>query len=59
VQTLATNTRYLHDTILELAERLLATVPETALAHLMLTCTGSEANDLAYRIAKVHTGGTG
>jgi len=59
VQTLATNTRYLHETILELAERLLATVPETALAHLMLTCTGSEANDLAYRIAKVRTGGSG
>ncbi|KAA0596076.1 4-aminobutyrate aminotransferase-like enzyme [Azospirillum lipoferum] len=58
-QTLATNTRYLHDTILELAERLLATVPETGLSHLMLTCTGSEANDLAYRIAKVRTGGTG
>jgi 4-aminobutyrate aminotransferase-like enzyme len=58
-RTLATNTRYLHDTILELAERLLASVPETALAHLMLTCTGSEANDLAYRIAKVRTGGTG
>jgi 4-aminobutyrate aminotransferase-like enzyme len=59
VATLATNTRYLHGTILELAERLLATVPETDLAHLMLTCTGSEANDLAYRMAKVRTGGTG
>lgn len=59
VQTLATNTRYLHDTILELAERLLASVPGTDLAHMMLTCTGSEANDLAYRIAKVRTGGTG
>ncbi|TPG47151.1 aspartate aminotransferase family protein [Sphingomonas glacialis] len=59
VATLATNTRYLHDTILELAERLLATVPETELAHLMLTCTGSEANDLAYRMAKVRTGETG
>jgi 4-aminobutyrate aminotransferase-like enzyme len=58
-RTLATNTRYLHDTILELAERLLATVRGTDLAHLMLTCTGSEANDLAYRIAKVRTGGTG
>ena len=58
-RTLATNTRYLHDTILELAERLLATVPETGLAHLMLTCTGSEANDLAYRIAQVRTGGKG
>lgn len=59
VQTLATNTRYLHDTILELAERMLATVPGTGLGHMMLTCTGSEANDLAYRIAKVRTGGTG
>ncbi|MCX8957798.1 aspartate aminotransferase family protein [Erwinia psidii] len=59
VQTLATNTRYLHDTILTLAERLLSTVPETSLAHLMLTCTGSEANDLAYRIARIRTGGTG
>jgi 4-aminobutyrate aminotransferase-like enzyme len=59
VRTLATNTRYLHDTILELAERLLATVRETDLAHLMLTCTGSEANDLAYRIAKMRTAGTG
>jgi 4-aminobutyrate aminotransferase-like enzyme len=59
VRTLATNTRYLHETILALAERLLVTVPETALAHLMLTCTGSEANDLAYRVAKVRTGGTG
>jgi 4-aminobutyrate aminotransferase-like enzyme len=59
VKTLATNTRYLHDTILELAERLLRTVKETGLSHLMLTCTGSEANDLAYRIAKARTGGTG
>lgn len=59
VKTLATNTRYLHDTILELAQRMLATVPETDLAHLMLTCTGSEANDVAYRIAQVRTGGTG
>lgn len=59
VTTLATNTRYLHDTILALAEHLLASVPGTGLAHLMLTCTGSEANDLAYRIAKVRTGGTG
>lgn len=57
--TLQTNTRYLHDTILELAERLLRSVPGTDLAHLMLTCTGSEANDLAYRMAKVRTGGTG
>jgi 4-aminobutyrate aminotransferase-like enzyme len=59
VRTLATNTRYLHDTILELAERLLATVPGSGLAHLMLTCSGSEANDLAYRMAQARTGGVG
>jgi 4-aminobutyrate aminotransferase-like enzyme len=38
---------------------MLATVSETGLAHMMLTCSGSEANDLAYRIAQVRTGGTG
>ena len=55
---LNTHTRYLHDTILDYAERFLATFP-APLGHVMFTCTGSEANDLAYRIAKSHTGGTG
>ena len=54
----ASHTRYLHDTVLDYAERLLATFP-TDLSHVMFTCTGSEANDLAYRIARAHTGGTG
>lgn len=58
VATLCTNTRYLHETILELADGLLSTV-RGDLSHMMLTCSGSEANDLAYRIAKVRTGGTG
>lgn len=56
--TLATHTRYLHDGILSYAERLLATFP-TGLSHAMFTCTGSEANDLALRIAREATGGTG
>ncbi|MGI4941167.1 MAG: aspartate aminotransferase family protein [Janthinobacterium lividum] len=56
--TLNTHTRYLHETILDYSERLLATFPEH-LGHVMFTCTGSEANDLAYRIAKSFTGGTG
>lgn len=56
--TLNTHTRYLHDGILDYAERLLGTMP-AALGHLMLTCTGSEANDLALRIAAAHTGGNG
>lgn len=54
----ASHTRYLHDTVLDYAERLLATMPRE-LAHVMFTCTGSEANDLALRIARAQTGGTG
>jgi 4-aminobutyrate aminotransferase-like enzyme len=56
--TLATHTRYLHEGILNYAERLLATFP-AAIGHLMLTCTGSEANDLALQIARAATGKTG
>lgn len=59
VATLCTNTRYLHETILELAEGLLETIEGSELSHMMLTGSGSEANDLAYRIAQVRTGGTG
>jgi len=55
---LATHTRYLHDGILDYADRLLALFP-TELSHVMFTCTGSEANDLGYRIARAATGGTG
>ena len=55
---LNTHTRYLHDGILDYAERLLATMP-SELGHATFTCTGSEANDLALRIAGAHTGGTG
>ena len=56
--TLATHTRYLHEAPLDYAERLLATMP-AALEHFMFTCTGSEANDLAVRIARAVTGAEG
>ena len=56
--TLNTHTRYLHDGVLTLAERLLATMPPE-LGNVMFTCTGSEANDLAIRVSKAATGGTG
>ena len=56
--TLNTHTRYLTDGVLDYAERLLATLPDE-MAHVMFTCTGSEANDLAYRAARAYTGGTG
>jgi 4-aminobutyrate aminotransferase-like enzyme len=55
---LNTHTRYLHPAIVRYAEELLETFP-TELGHVMFTCTGSEAGDLALRIAKAHTGGTG
>ncbi len=58
VGVLATNTRYLHRAILGYAERLLATMP-SELGHLMYTCTGSDANDLAVRIAQSHTDAKG
>ena len=55
---LNTHTRYLHDGVVEYAERLVATFP-SALSQAMFTCTGSEANDLALRIARSHTGASG
>lgn len=56
--TLNVHTRYMHEAVLDYAEKLLATFP-AELGHVMFTCTGSEANDLACRFAEVHTGGTG
>jgi 4-aminobutyrate aminotransferase-like enzyme len=55
---LATHTRYLHAGILEYAERLTATLP----AHLdacIFVNSGSEANDVAWRIAQSATGHRG
>src|ERR1700739_3005811 len=57
-RTLNTHTRYLAEQPLELAERLLATFPRE-ISNVIYTCTGSEANDLAVRISKAVTGGTG
>jgi 4-aminobutyrate aminotransferase-like enzyme len=56
--TLNTHTRYLTDGLVDYAERLVATF-EGSLDRAMFTCTGSEANDLALRIARHYTGGTG
>lgn len=56
--TLCTHTRYLQEGILNYAEDLLGTF-KGDVGHAMFTCTGSEANDLAMRIAKHHTGNKG
>ncbi|GLQ52523.1 aminotransferase class III-fold pyridoxal phosphate-dependent enzyme [Dyella flava] len=51
---LNTNTRYLHDNIVEYALRLTATLP-VPLSVVFLTNSGTEANDLALRLARAHT----
>ena len=56
--TLNTHTRYLQEGILDYAEQVLDTLP-AQLETMMFACTGSEANDLALRIAKHVSGGTG
>ncbi|MEJ6123863.1 aspartate aminotransferase family protein [Vibrio sp. 2-Bac 85] len=58
VQTLNVHTRYLHETIVEYSERLLATFDQS-LDMLVMTCTGSESNDIAIRMAREHTGKMG
>ena len=58
MQMLNTHTRYLHDNVVNYAERLTEKLP-TELDTAMFCCTGSEANELALRIARTVTGGTG
>lgn len=48
---LNTHTRYLHEGLIDYAERLIASF-SPGLDTLTLVCTGSEANDLALRVAK-------
>jgi len=55
---LNTHTRYLHENVLDYAERLTEKFgPQLDTA--MFCCTGSEANELALRIARSATGGEG
>jgi 4-aminobutyrate aminotransferase-like enzyme/Ser/Thr protein kinase RdoA (MazF antagonist) len=53
-----TNMRYLHETALEVAERLVAST-DGELDVVMFVNSGSEANDVAWRIARAVTGGDG
>jgi 4-aminobutyrate aminotransferase-like enzyme/Ser/Thr protein kinase RdoA (MazF antagonist) len=51
---LNTNTRYLHDNLVRYAQRLCATLPEPLSACFFVN-SGSEANELALRLARTHT----
>jgi len=55
---LNTHSRYLHETVLDYIERLTATL-DHGLSQAILVCTGSEANDVALRMAQAVTGKTG
>jgi 4-aminobutyrate aminotransferase-like enzyme len=52
------HSRYLHDTVLTYSERLLSTMPDN-LNRLVMTCSGSESNDLALRLANTYTSKSG
>lgn len=56
--TLNTHSRYLYDIVYTYSEKLLATYPKE-LSNIVYVCTGSEGIDLAMRIARTVTGGTG
>lgn len=56
--TLNTHTRYLHENVVRYAEKLAATLPGD-LEVCMFVCTGTEANDLAFRIARTVSGREG
>lgn len=57
-KTLNTHTRYLHEGIITYVERLTATFSDP-LNTAIMTCTGSEANDIALRMAEAMTGKRG
>jgi 4-aminobutyrate aminotransferase-like enzyme len=54
MRILNTNTRYLHDSLARFAERLIATLP-APLRICYFVNSGSEANELALRLARAHT----
>ena len=56
--TLNTHTRYLHENVVNYAERLTGKFPDE-LDTAMFCCTGSEANELALRMARAATAGEG
>jgi 4-aminobutyrate aminotransferase-like enzyme/Ser/Thr protein kinase RdoA (MazF antagonist) len=57
---LHTHSRYLHPNVIELAERLVASMPPgSGLDTCLFTTSGTEANELAWRLATEYTSGTG
>lgn len=55
MRRLNTNSRFLYDSMMRYSERLTALLPEP-LRVVFFVCSGSEANDLALRLARAYTG---
>lgn len=58
LELINTHTRYVHENLLDYADELLETLPEP-IDRIMFMLSGSEANDLALRCAKLYSGGEG
>lgn len=58
ILTIVMHAGYLHQHVINYAERLTKTLPASCkeLTYCIFCCTGSEANDLALRIARAYTG---
>jgi 4-aminobutyrate aminotransferase-like enzyme len=56
--TLVTHSRYLDETVLDYAERLLG-VHADGIDRVVFTCTGTEANEVAMQMARLASGGRG
>lgn len=54
IATLSTNNRFLHDEMVHCAEKVIKKMPEE-LSVCFFVNSGSEANDLALRLARTHT----
>ena len=59
LQLLNTNSRFLYSALADLCERIVATAPDPSLDTVLLVNSGSEAVDLALRLARIHTGRDG
>lgn len=52
---LSTNNRFLHDELVKCAQNLVQRMPGDTLSVCYFVNSGSEANDLALRLARIHT----
>ena len=58
LKTLNVHSRYLHQSILDYADRLISTHHDS-IESVIFSCTGTEANEIALQMARLATGGRG